>query len=352
MVAETEVLLLCANQRMTSRSVERVGALCRAADFSWAALSGASSYHRIGALVLTNLLKIDGLAERMTPAIRERWKQLRARNILTKKNREKTLGQVVDFFAARSARVMLVKGAAMDAAVYDEPWYIQSDDVDIIADIANPKLAGADRALLAKLLKRGHIELEFTRHHDLDMNRVLDIDYPRLWAEARPVKYGTGVAYIMAPEDMLLAACINLCRKRYQQLRGMMAIRELTQKYQPVAWEKLAQNALACGASRIVYTALTITRHLLGCAPPQAALDALRLGLGRRWAIDRLSLAVSTSLLHIPQPPRELARRLITSGLLRAASYHLTQFWREARAHYHFRLFLAKSSPKPLCAVS
>jgi hypothetical protein len=46
----------------------------------------------------------------------------------------------------------------------------------------------ATRHTLVELgLDQSAADVDFARHHDLDMNRVLDIDYPRMWREARTI---------------------------------------------------------------------------------------------------------------------------------------------------------------------
>jgi len=290
--------------------------------------------------VLSNLLKIDAAARRMPPALAEHWKRQRIRNILVKKNQARRIREIVEFFAQRGTRVMLVKGAALDAAVYDEPWYTESADVDLLVDTRYSDLSKPDRLALNAILARGRFELEFMRHHDVDMNEVLDIDYRRLWAEARTLDVkGLATAYVTSPEDMLLLTCINLCRKRYVQLKGMVAVRELTRTFPGMDWAGLARNALACGASRIVYAALAITAQALGCAVPASALAGLRVGCTRRWAIHGLSRSVSAYLAQVPELPRGRATRLLASGLLRIASYRLPQFWREVQVHKTMRRY-------------
>jgi hypothetical protein len=327
--AESEVLLLCARQHVTESAAERVARLCGTDSFRWPALFRATVEHQIACLVLTNLHKIDGVGPLLPKAVGRQWKSFQIRSILGRKNRERTIGQVVEFLRGRDARVMLVKGAALDAVVYDQPWYIQSDDVDMLVDRPWFDFARPDRVALKEFLRGKHVELECQRHHDLDMNEVLDVDYARLWADARPVQLACGQVHVMSREDMLLAACVNLCRKRYRQLKGMMAIHELMGGPVAIDWEALSRAARACGAARIVYAALTMTGLVLGGRAPEAALDALGVGRGRRWAIGRLDRFLRARLFHIPSVPREVKNVELASRLLRMVTYSGSQVWRE-----------------------
>jgi Uncharacterised nucleotidyltransferase len=339
MAPETEVLLLCARQRMPESCAHRLLKLCGMEKFRWDLLCQAAVSYQIPSLVLTNLLKNGQVAERIPPAIGKHWRNIKIRNILAKKNQARMVGQIVKFFADRSIRVMLVKGAALDVAVYEEPWYTVSADADLLMDKPYVALSKADRAAIVAMVKGWPVEPEFTRHHDLDMNLVLDINYPRLWEDARAVAVEGLQAYIMSPEDMLLAACINLCRKRYQQLKGMVAVREVIQAFPGLNWEKLAGNALECGANWIVYTAITITTLVLGCEVPSQAMNALQVGFARRWTIRNLSCILSSRLFQLPQSPREPAARVLASHLLRIASYRPYQCWREVQGQLTLRRF-------------
>jgi hypothetical protein len=345
---ESEVLLLCARQRLPEPSAARVSELCRGAKFGWNRLCRAAVRHQIAALVLTNLQRC-GAAACMPSALAEQWKLIRARNILLKKNQVLTIRKLVDFFAHRSTRVMLLKGAALDAAVYEAPWYTQSDDLDLMVDRPCCDLGPGDSAALRTLFNGWSVEIDFTRHHDVDMNRVLDVDYGRIWADARPWSVGSAAVHIMSPEDMLLTACINLCRKRYGQLKGMMAVRELIGTHTKLDWDKLARSARECGANRIVYAALTVTAHVLGCDLPGHAPDVLRIGFARGWAIRGLGRSISAHLFRIPQPPREPTVRRLASHLLRIVSYRAAQLRREVQAHIELRRFMALY-PKPAAA--
>ncbi len=337
---ESEVLLLCACQRMAEDRAGRVAGLCGGEGFCWDGLFQAAVSHQIAPLVLTNLERAGAVA-RMPSAVAGRWKNLRTRNILAKKKQVRIVRQVVEFLARRSVRVMLLKGAALDAVVYDESWYTQSADADLMAERPYGELSQADQAAVDALVKGARVELDWARHHDLDMNRVLNIDYGRLWAGASPVAVGDAPAYVLSPENMLLTACINFCRKRYRLLKWMIGIRELIVAYPRLDWEELARNALACGANGIVYAALTVTGVVLGCEPPDQAMRAMRVGGVRGWAIRQLSLNLSRWLFRIPESTREPAARLLTSHLLRVTSYRVSHLRREVHALIAVRRFRA-----------
>ncbi len=177
------------------------------------------------------------------------------------------------------------------------------------------------------------------------MNRTLDTDYKRVWADARPVPIAAAPAYMMSPEDMLLTACTNLCRKRYQQLKGMVAVREIIHANPDLDWEKLARNAISCGANRIVHTSLTITSLVLECTVPTQAMARLRVNCARRWAIHHLCRFISANLFQLPKPSRRTPFRFLATLLLRLASYRRYHWRREVKAQIELKRFRAVGSP-------
>jgi Uncharacterised nucleotidyltransferase len=341
---ELEVLRLTASQRFAPALSDRVAELCEDPGFRWGALLQAAILHEIAPLVLTNLTKIPRAIESAPPRIVERWTNQKLRNMLMKKQQARVAGQIIEFFHARGTRVMLVKGAALDAVVYDEPWYTQSGDVDLMVDQSWHDLSPADRDALETIWRRSHVELDFRRHHDVDMNRVLDIDYARMWSDARRVARWSAPAYVMSPEDMLLSACVNLCRKRYRLMKSMMAVRDLIVGAPVLDWENFGRHARASGASRIAYGAFAISRDVLGCELPPVAADALRIRAPRRAAIDGVSRMLAAQMLRTPAPPR--ARGRLTSHVLRLATGHLAQLRREVRAHV--KRYQLEKNPSPL----
>ena len=327
---ETEVLLHCARQRITELGASRVAELCANQDFRWQGLHRMAKSQRIAPLVWTHLSRIAG--DRVPTQLGEQWKAANMRNMLVTEHRARIMQRIFEFLGSRSIRVMLVKGAALDATVYDQPWYTQSADVDLLAEVPYKVLSRDEKIELNAISEGVPFELQFARHHDLDMNHVLGLDYPRIWRDAQPFTFRGHQTYIMSPEDMLLSACINLCRKRFRQLKEMASVNELIGSQTKLNWAKLAVNALECGSSRIVYASLAVARLLLGCEIPNRIGQDLRIGWLRRLAIQRLSSSLCQSLFQIPAPNREPWTEYLASGILRLSSYHSYQFIREVQA--------------------
>ena len=337
---ELEVLLRCARQRLSPASASRIAALCQSPAFGWRDLASAARHHQIAPLVLVHLLAIGDAASRMPPNVLAGWQQVKMKNVLRKMRQAAEARRVVSFFAARGTRVALLKGAALDAVLYDQPWYIQSADADLLVDKTWDALDEASRESFRSLRRGSATDIDFMRHHDLDMNRVLEIDYPRIWAEAKSLPYGGGVSvFVMSAEDRLLSACINVCRKRYRLLKGLMAIRECTLAREGLDWERFVRIARAAGANRLAWASLNAADYALGCDVPAQAMQALG-GLDVRGRVLRaMSRAVTAEMLRIPVPRRESQSSRLRSELLRLLTYPPTRLPREFRARRDIRAF-------------
>lgn len=92
----------------------------------------------------------------------------------------------------------------------------------------------------------------------------------------------------MCAEDMLLAACINCCRKRFFRLKSLLAVAELLAGPLRPVWPRLFPKAIAYDCGPLVYAALVMTKATLGCELPDDL--AVRLGVNpvRAWMINAL----------------------------------------------------------------
>jgi hypothetical protein len=327
--SETEVLLRCARQRLEPAAAERLVALCGEPTFRWDLLLSAAMQHRVAPITLRTLEQAG--ASRLIPhKLLEQWAQHKLQNISAKRRQADYARKVLDFLATWQTRVMLVKGAALDVVVYDKSWYTQSDDMDLMIDRRWTTLTNADKDALEAVWRGSSIEFGFSRHHDLDMNGVLDVDYTRMWADARPIAVFGAEAYVMSPEDMLLSAAVNLCRKRYALLKGMMAVREVVLAHPGLDWRSVCDAARASGANGILYGALAITDRVLGLEVPDGALATLGVDGLLRATIDRLTDRRSVQVFRIPGRQNE---RLVSESLM-LATYRFSRLLREIRAQF------------------
>ena len=180
---------------------------------------------------------------------------------------------------------MLLKGAALDLAVYEEPWVVTSQDIDLVLRPSpgweGPARPGGERGAAARSRPSG-IECDLESHHDVTMNGVLPVDFRRIWrdgaAAARP-RRGRLADGARGPAD--LASAVNGCRKRFR-LKGLFDVAETVGRLSGLDWTRLAASAHAARAEGLVLAALAAASATIGVDLPPAAHRALGGPIRRR----------------------------------------------------------------------
>jgi hypothetical protein len=75
-----------------------------------------------------------------------------------------------------------------------------------------------------------------------------------VWSKTKETTFQGQKVLVMSPEDMLLAACINSCRKRFFRLKSLCDIAEIINYFKELDWEVFIHNG-----RYIVYTSLLVT---------------------------------------------------------------------------------------------
>lgn len=320
---EDRLLFAATRQHLRPDDREHLTEIVHGHRVRWHQVYTTARDHGVAPLVGANLRQCPSILEQMPTAVRAAFERCTRNNVLVKSLHADRIRGVLDFFANRRVPVLLAKGAALDVAVYEHPWYTLSADIDLIVGCRLETLTRDDRdaafALIAgrnPLERRIPVEGEWYNHHDISMNDLLPVDFAAIWQAARPITVGDRPALVMAPEHMLLAACINSCRKRFFRLKSLCDIAAIIEGG-PIRWDRFADAARSWCAESIAYTALLVAAMTRACPIPQWVLDGLQVGPLRRRVIRFLSERQSfTSLAHLGQ-------RLGTGIVLPLAVYRL-----------------------------
>jgi hypothetical protein len=216
--------------------------------------------------------------------------------VLKKQGSHRALGQLVQLCAQRQVDLLLIKGAALSLFVYRQPWSVISGDMDIVLRPGAGASAGLDAVIEfmehhnhTRSEMAEHFEYELHGHHDLSMNDVLHIPPQALWQDAVTRELGGYPLLVLSPEMMLVAACVNACRKRYFYLKSLNDIAVLCRRFPALDWQAIGERARAYRADTIVYTALWVTQQVLGSAIPAAAWRELPVAPARRRGIQAVA---------------------------------------------------------------
>lgn len=334
MTSEDQILLTCARQKFTPADIAKVRTLCRQ-TVRWDSVVECALANGVAPLVYTNLLKT--LPDVKLPAeVSARFNKALWETIVVKEKIAMVLAQVLAHFPHED--LMLVKGAALEHSVYEQPWYVWSFDVDLVFRRRRDLFQDQEYAEVAAFFEKvnrsirpfdQNIEYEFFVHHDLWLNGILPINFERVWRNATSVAVGEHTVYIPSPEDTLLFACVNACRKRYFYLKALCDIAEIITKYPALDWETFTHNAREYRCSLIAYAAMRLTQQTLGASVPAAVLAQLDIGVPRQRLIEFLiSVLIQRGALASLSRERGaeiFGRKLGWSLLLTYATYRRDQ---------------------------
>ena len=184
---------------------------------------------------------------------------------------------------------MLVKGAALSFTVYKNyPCYVMGD-IDIILNNKRQDISDTEDKNDVKFFQSLNIlEWERHQHHDVNMNGIIPIDFSEIWERGLEANFGGERVMIMSSEDMLLAACINSCRKRFFRLKSLCDIAEIIAYYQELNWMKFLELIHKYNCELIVYTALMTTLCTVDCEVPNLFLEKIAVATPKKLSIRQL----------------------------------------------------------------
>ncbi|MSP12358.1 MAG: hypothetical protein EXR62_05305 [Chloroflexi bacterium] len=342
MQPEDQFLYLSTRQKLTAAHTAALIALSRAHDLQWQTIYAIAEEQGVAPLIHTHLASPQlGQALPIPQNVRDAFKTKYMRNVFVNRQMGAAMREALQLLQEKSIDVMIVKGEALNYLVYERPWYMETGDIDLVVrnrpDEIDPQIL--DKVLLIFLkfnlrntrFKR-HIEVDYVLHHDFTMNGILPIDGARVWREATKVRLHEHEVFVMSPEDMLLAAVINSCRKRFFKLKSLCDIAEIIRKYPQLDWDKFATRARDYHCNNIALTALLLTDLTLGCELPENALNALQVHPVRsrviRQLVGLLYRLSSLSRMAVRTKRTFWQRELSWSLLLTYATYS----WRQVPA--------------------
>lgn len=332
---EVALLFLGTRQVFTSSHQKELLALA-ANTLDWPYIFSVAESHGIAPLFFANLQQA-GLQTVGVPAeICAAFQAVTYRNIAVKAGVRAKLVEIAAFCAVRAVDVMLLKGAALDQLVYSQPWFTVHDVDLLLKPRASSPTTPEERPRRAEIDRffwsLPGFEYEFNTHHDLTINGLLPVDFDEVWRDAQPLPVGGQQLWAMGPEDLLLAAAINACRKRYFHLKALLAMASILAHYPTLDWSRLAEKAIRYRAATILYTALLVTALTVGCALPATISRQLRVAPLKARCLRQLILWLLPSQWQPYHSPATHRRRRPNSALLLPyLAYEPSQLWRKTR---------------------
>ena len=325
---EDKLLFVLARQEFLHTHQKKVLDICSSEDIRWDIVYSTAKLHGVAPLIYSNLRRCIHMNIRIPQNIINQFKLYSFRNVVMEKHRTEKIMEVLSLLNKKSIDVMLIKGIALDVLVYDHPWFTIKNDVDLLLRPKREEVADKDRIEIRNLIKGRGFECDYFRHHDIDLG-FLPINFLQIWNEAVKIKFKGYDVFVMSPEDMLIASCINSCRKRFFRLKNLCDIAEVINKYSDLEWEAVVTKSKEYHCNNIIYTALLVTRMTLGCEFPERVINDLTVNSVKsviiRYIIHNLNQHVSLSSLYPFSLGNPLERKFNLSLVLPYATYN----WRQ-----------------------
>ena len=354
MKREDRLLFICTRQHFLPEHRKRVLDLCANAPVQWDYIYKTAYLHGVAPLVASNLLTCASSGLSIPRQVVAQFLLCREQSIAVDRARNEKLSETLSYFQKHAIDVMLIKGAALNIFVYQQPWYTTSEDIDVILRTRKEELTGTSDEEIVELF-RPLIEHDYFEHHDLNLNGILPIDFQELWENASKTKCSGHEVFVLSPEDMLISVCVNSARKRFFMLKNMCDVAEVIAKQRDlnIDLEKMVEKARIYKCNNIVYTALLVAKMCLKSHVPDQLLTRLSVHPFKariiRYLIGHLSFS---SLSELYSGRKFLGRHMNPSILLPGLVYRWDQIWSKARfvwesrtlAQEGWRAFLPKGA--------
>ena len=338
MDALDKLLLACTRQVLLAEHQDEVRNIASSGQVQWDILFQTALDHGVAPLIYTNLRRCGGEELGIPQEIIEQFQLTFFQNMSFKERERENLVEALCLFEAMDIEVMLIKGVALDTLVYHDSYVTMPQDMDIVLRVRKEELTIKELRDIGESLHRKGIEYDFFEHHDVTMNNAIPIDFNRIWDDAQSINLSDRNVYVMSPEDLLVAACINSCRKRFFRLKSMCDIAEIIKKYPDLNWQIVVDNSIAWECNYIVYSALLVTKRLLGCEIQADVFANLKVGRTRtrliHFLIENIQKRQTLASLFPFSGITMFGREIEPSLLLPYASYRGYQVGRKIKEVY------------------
>ena len=291
---EMDLLICCARARQRPSYSERVKKLLEQ-DVDWEKLLRLAAFHRMQPLLYNSLVK-TGSEEVVPPAILDRFNRsmrfAAVRNLTLLKEMER----LAQRFADSGIPAIAFKGPLLAQRAYGSLGLRPCVDLDILipkeAFEEVEELLDADSYRqvpktkdLEGVRKTFHLYLArqctFVRPpaHGLDIHTAVmppgyhPLDFDALHERSQTLSVSGMKVPGFAPEDLLLILCFHGVKNRWEALKHVCDVAELTRAHPNLDWDIVAERARAARGERILWLGLYLAHTLLEAELPPDILQ-------------------------------------------------------------------------------
>jgi hypothetical protein len=220
------------------------------------------------------------------------------RSVAASTRRVHQLKRVLSLFREREIEVVVLKGAYLAEAVYDDVALRNMSDVDLL--VREKDIERAKEALLGSGFRQwapAAMETRFPHSHHLvpfvgdgegsitiELHRRLmesSIDAADYWSRTRATRVADVEVLALCPEDLILHVSLHACIHHHLK-GGVIALLDMDAILDALAdeidWESLAARARLWKAGRCVALMLTYLADFFGAQVPEGAVAGLAPG--------------------------------------------------------------------------
>ena len=285
----TNILLTCLGYANEATKAEQVAHL---SPEDWRAVAVLAEQHGVAPLLHYRLRQL-GMAP--PSAVAETLKQAYQESVVRNMRLYQQLCKLLRLLREKNIAVIVLKGAYLAEAVYDDIGLRPMGDVDLL--VKKDDLLRVEQELLAL----GSIPKEYNRvlaqdnHHfvyelprtNLRVeihwtvflpNNSFQINLDGLWNRAQPVTLVQTSTLALSPEDLLLHLCLHTAKHAHQmRVRMLCDIGEVVQRFgAELDWQEMGARARQWGTVHAVYAVLRLAQELLEVAVPADWLTSLQ----------------------------------------------------------------------------
>ena len=286
---EDELILACVRSRSAPESTR---ALLRR-GMRWDKVISRSAHCRVSPWVYFHLKSLAGDSAVPSEALD------RLRDVITCQfahliKLSGMLEEIVERFSDEGIEVIVLKGVALAAAVYDNPGFRMTGDLDVM--VSRDDVAAAAQLLGGLGCKQKSTTLSSNRHHlpvfywqgDLSVELHWDIVSPaaphtiptnKLWARCRPLRIGTAETRMLGPEHLLLHTALHAAygHSFHAMLFQLCDIREIVCRFaDEIDWDFLLAQIKETSIEWPAYWSFRMAVDLTGATIPPHILKELK----------------------------------------------------------------------------
>lgn len=378
---EYQLLLCCGRTVLAERHIAAVSKLLDG-HLAWPLVLELASWHRLSGLLFHNLRRSEfnnHVPQRVMQDLEEVYYGNFARNM----SYQAELGKALTALQAEGIPAIVLKGAALAEAVYQDIGLRPMVDLDIMVheghiDRADSVVRGLgflprESPDQQKKMRETHrhypalvspdqmVPIEIHRHI-VESDSPFHFELAGFWTRARGAAIAGTQALVLAPEDQLTHLCLNCFLDRKYRSSGALGqlcdISEtILHNWDTVDWDLFNYEAHQHNLAGPIYCTLFTVKELTGTAPPGNVLkdlepESFSVGMAQRFIEKRVLRAGQWVPLEFVRPRKNPWRRLFPDQSYLAQRYGWSGssrwiFWLYLRRMVEGSKLLSQSLSRP-----